>query len=271
VAGSTHVAARIVSKTPENPKTVSFELDAKMGAAPGQFAMLWLPGIDEKPFSISGTDPLMFTISRVGPFSEAVLDRQIGDTLWARGPFGNGFGILPGRTLLVGGGYGAAPLHYLARTLAAAEHAAAGAAAGGGAGGGVTRGTSAASVVEAALGARTAAELLFVDKFARLGVKVHSATEDGSAGVRGRITEVVAPLLASGRFDRLCACGPEGMLESLERLCREARVPAELSFEAYMRCGVGICGACEHGSRLVCMDGPVFRIAAAGTKAAVRQ
>jgi dihydroorotate dehydrogenase electron transfer subunit len=249
VAGSIHVAARIVSRTSENPKTVSFELDAKMAAVPGQFAMLWLPGVDEKPFSISGTDPLMFTISRVGPFSEAVLDRQVGDMLWVRGPFGKGFGSLPGRTLLVGGGYGAAPLHYLARTLQAA-------------GPGPRTPTT---TVEAALGARNAAELLFVDRFARLGVPVHAATEDGSAGVRGRVTEVVAPLLASGRFDRLCACGPEGMLENLERLCREARVPAELSFEAYMRCGVGICGACEHQSRLVCMDGPVFHGAGAGT------
>ena len=120
MAGSTHVAARIVSKIAENPKTVSFELDAKMAAAPGQFAMLWLPGMDEKPFSISGTDPLMFTISRVGPFSEALLQREVGDTLWVRGPFGNGFAVQPGRVLLVGGGYGAAPLYYLARTLRAA-------------------------------------------------------------------------------------------------------------------------------------------------------
>ena len=258
MAGSTHVAARIVSKTAENPKTVSFELDAKMAAAPGQFAMLWLPGMDEKPFSISGTDPLMFTISRVGPFSEALLQREVGDTLWVRGPFGNGFAVQPGRALLVGGGYGAAPLYYLARTLRAA--------------GGPGRARAAAAEpgapsgeVEAALGARTAAELLFVGRFARLGVRVHAATEDGSAGVAGRVTAVVAPLLVSGRFDRLCACGPEGMLESLEGLCREARIPAELSYEAYMRCGVGICGTCEHGTRLVCMDGPVFRSAATET------
>ena len=242
--GSRHIAACIVGKTCENPKTVSFELEAQMRAVPGQFAMIWLPGVDEKPFSISGADPLMFTISRVGPFSEALLDQKIGDTLWVRGPFGKGYRIDAGRALLVGGGYGAAPLHYLARMLLFAT-------AGGGAG--------AAAVVEAALGARTSEELLFVDRFRTLGVPVHPATEDGSSGVQGRVTDVVAPLLASGRFDRLCACGPEGMLESLEGLCRAARVDAELSWEAYMRCGVGICGSCEHGGRLVCMDGPVFR------------
>jgi dihydroorotate dehydrogenase electron transfer subunit len=245
MSGSTHVAARVAARTTENPRTVSFELEARMEAVPGQFAMLWIPGMDEKPFSISGADPLMFTVSRVGPFSEALLEREIGDTMWVRGPFGRGFTAEAGRVLLVGGGYGAAPLHYLARALQAATPA--------------RDPDTRAPAVEVALGARTAAELLFVERFQRLRVPVHAATEDGTAGARGRVTEVVAPLLASGRFDRLCACGPEGMLESLEALCTEAGVPAELSFEAYMRCGVGICGACEHGARLVCMDGPVFR------------
>jgi dihydroorotate dehydrogenase electron transfer subunit len=152
-----------------------------------------------------------------------------------RGPFGRGFAPAPGRALLAGGGYGAAPLHFLARALLAAGAAA-----------------------ETALGARTAAELLFVDRFEKLPVPVHVATEDGSRGTQGLVTEVVAPLLASGRFDRLCACGPEGMLDSLAALCRGARVPGELSYEAYMRCGIGVCGSCEHATRLVCMDGPVF-------------
>jgi dihydroorotate dehydrogenase electron transfer subunit len=237
-----HIAARIVTKTRENPKTFSFELDAEMTSIPGQFAMLWLPGVDEKPFSISGTAPLMFTISRVGPFSEMLLEREVGDTVWVRGPFGRGFSATTGRVLLVGGGYGAAPLYHLARTLGA----------------GAPRHDAQPPVVEAALGARTAAEILFAERFQRIGVPVHPATEDGSAGARGRVTDVVAPLLATGRFDRLCACGPEGMLERLDELAREAGISAELSYEAYMRCGVGICGACEHRGRLVCMDGPVF-------------
>lgn len=243
--GSLPRAMRVVEKIQENPKTVSFVFDAALSAEPGQFAMLWLPGIDEKPFSIAGIDPLMFTISRVGPFSEALHALSIGDTLLVRGPFGRGFPPAPGRALLVGGGYGAAPLHFLARSLLAS-----------GSGAGVGAGAAA----ETALGARTAAELLFVDRFEKLSVPVHIATEDGSRGTRGLVTDVVAPLLASGRFDRLCACGPEGMLDSLAALCLKAGVPGELSYEAYMRCGIGICGACEHATRLVCMDGPVFPI-----------
>jgi dihydroorotate dehydrogenase electron transfer subunit len=62
----------------------------------------------------------------------------------------------------------------------------------------------------------------------------------------------------------VCACGPEAMLAAVAALCRSARVPAELSHEAYMRCGIGLCGACEHDGRLVCLDGPVFNAAAGG-------
>jgi len=238
--GALHVAARVTDRIRESSKTVSVVLDRRLPSArPGQFCMLWLPGADEKPFSIAGPDPLMFTVSRVGPFSEALHSLAPGDPLWARGPFGTAWTVERTRALLVGGGYGAAPLYFLAREL-----------------------RSMRARVETALGARTSHDLLFVDRFSGLGVPVHLATEDGSAGTLGRVTEVVRPLLESGRFDRLYACGPEGMLAALEALCAATRIPGELSHEAYMRCGVGICGSCEHDSRLVCMDGPVFAVPA---------
>jgi len=228
-------AFHLVDRIQENQKTITVVLDGSIDARPGQFCMLWLPGVDEKPFSIAGPDPLMFTVSRVGPFSESVHALSPGDPVWVRGPFGTAWSRRPGRALLVGGGYGAAPLYFLARELCAAG-----------------------AKVEAALGARTSTDLLFVDRFGGMGLPLHVATEDGSAGTRGRVTEIVAPLLDSGRFDRLHACGPEAMLEALQAQCRAAGVAAELSHEAYMRCGVGICGSCERDSRLVCRDGPVF-------------
>jgi dihydroorotate dehydrogenase electron transfer subunit len=230
--------ARVADRIQENPKTITLVLDHVLAAQPGQFCMLWLPGVDEKPFSIAGPDPLMFTVARVGPFSEALHALEAGDSLWVRGPFGTGWSAGTGRALLVGGGYGAAPLYFLARVL-----------------------RDAGADVEAALGARTASDLLFVDRFGGLGLLVHAATEDGSAGTKGQVTAVTASLLGSGRFDRVCACGPEGMLTALEALCEAMHIPAELSHEAYMRCGVGICGSCEHDARLVCMDGPVFSVA----------
>ena len=236
-AASLHLAARVVEKTQENARTIMLALDAALEAAPGQFAMLWLPGVDEKPFSIACVDPLSFAVSRVGPFSEALHALEPGDHVWLRGPYGTGFSERPGRALLVGGGYGAAPLHFLARVL-------------------LDRGTK----VEAALGARGAGDLLFLHRFRDLGVPVHVATEDGSSGTRGRVTGVAGPLLRAGGVDILYACGPEAMLDALAALCRETGTPAELSFEAYMRCGIGICGSCEHGERLVCRDGPVFSL-----------
>jgi len=60
--------------------------------------------------------------------------------------------------------------------------------------------------------------------------------------------------------DTLYGCGPHGMLEALEVLCRRYRVPGQLSWEAYMRCGIGLCGSCEHRGRLLCVDGPVLRV-----------
>ncbi len=239
--GTIHRAFEVLESIDESSRTVTLVLHGRMEARPGQFAMLWIPGADEKPFSISGADPLMFTVSRVGPFSEALHSLVPGDTVWARGPFGRGFSVTTGSTLLVGGGYGAAPLSFLASVLAAGAD-------------------GAPPLIEAALGARTSADLIFQKRFAAQGVRVHVTTEDGSAGTPGRVTEAVRPLLSSGRFSRLCACGPEGMLEALAAICREAEVPAELSFEAYMRCGIGLCGACEHEGRLVCLDGPVFGV-----------
>ena len=230
---------RIKERIQENPKTVSLVLDGAMACTPGQFAMLWLPGVDEKPFSISGADPLMFTISNVGPFSKALHTLCSRDVLWVRGPFGRGFSAGQGRFLLVGGGYGAAPLAFLASVLLASPK---------GAG------------VEAAIGARTSSDLLFLERFEKMDVPVHAATEDGTEGTAGRVTDVVAPLVRAERFSLVQACGPEGMLEALAGLCRNAGVPAELSFEAYMRCGIGLCGACEQSGRLVCMDGPVFSL-----------
>ncbi len=235
-------SARIAQRIVENKKTVTLVLDARIEAEPGQFAMLWLPGLDEKPFSISGRDPLSFAIANVGPFSEALHALAPGDRLWYRGPFGRGFRITDGRALLVGGGYGAAPLYFLARELIAVRKAP----------------PSRESLPMIALGARASEDLLFVRRFEALGLETRVATEDGSTGTKGMVTEAVKPLLRSLSVDRLYSCGPEAMLKALSALCASAGVSADLSHEAYMRCGVGLCGACERDGRLVCMDGPVF-------------
>jgi dihydroorotate dehydrogenase electron transfer subunit len=72
---------------------------------------------------------------------------------------------------------------------------------------------------------------------------------------------VLGPLLEQQEVDGIFACGPHGMLDALAVLARRHSVPCQLSWEAYMRCGMGICGACEHEGKVLCMDGPVLPVA----------
>jgi dihydroorotate dehydrogenase electron transfer subunit len=234
--------ARIVAVESENYRTKTFTLDARLNAQPGQFVMAWLPRFDEKPFSLVSANPVRLMISAVGPFTSLVHELGIGDSLWLRGPFGHGF-TLPAhcrRPALVGGGYGVAPLLWFAQ-----QH---------------VDWVDAMTVI---VGARTAADLLYNDRFEAIAdlqpsLSVHMTTEDGSQGVKGRVTDVLEALLESQEVDGIFACGPHGMLQALEGLARRYDVTCQLSWESYMRCAMGICGACEHEGKVLCLDGPVL-------------
>lgn len=237
-------AVTIADVQTDNYRTKTFVLDAKLDAYPGQFVMAWQPRFDEKPFSLVNADPVTLMITAVGPFSRLMHEKQPGDRVWIRGPFGNGFRVADGqrRLALVGGGYGVAPLLWLARTQA-----------------------DVAESITAIVGARTADDLLYMDRFQahfsaprRAPCAIHPTTEDGSAGQQGLVTHVLEPLLQAGQIDGIFACGPHGMLGALEKLAQQHNLPAQLSWEAYMRCGIGICGACEHDGTVLCLDGPVL-------------
>lgn len=228
---------RVVAVRRENDRVMTLTLGVGLQARPGQFVLLWLPGLDEKPFSILAPDPLAVAVAAVGPFSRALQQLGPGDQLWLRGPQGNGFRPVGSDHLLVGGGYGVAPMVFLARVLAARGHR-----------------------IRAVEGARTAAELLLVEALAQTGAEVILTTEDGSRGLRGRVTDAVGPLLGHDRPSALYACGPEGMLGALSSLATAAGIPAQLSWEAYMRCGMGLCGSCERDGALLCCEGPVVAV-----------
>ena len=227
----------------ENPAIRTLVLDGDVEAIPGQFVMAWLPRADterpsdEKPFSLSGTAPITLTIDRVGPFTRAMHALRMGDRLWLRGPFGRGFTVRSGPLMLISGGCGAAPLLYLAQV---ARHV--------------------GRQVTVALGARTEAGLLFQERFADLGCVTQVATDDGTAGYTGTALDRAARLLDTGGTpaDALYACGPEPMLEGVYDLAQRRGLPCQLSYEAYMRCAIGVCGSCTRGGCLVCRDGPVF-------------
>ena len=159
---------RILDIQTDNYRTKTFVLDARLDAYPGQFVMAWLPRFDEKPFSLVNADPVTLMITAVGPFSWLMHAKQPGDSVWLRGPFGVGYRVDEGkrRLALVGGGYGVAPLHWLARTQ-----------------------LGVAAAVMAVIGARTGEGILYAERFAALageaaaqGTRLQTivATEDGS-------------------------------------------------------------------------------------------
>ncbi len=235
-------ACNIQAITRQNERTISVFLDSQMEAQPGQFVMAWLPGVGEKPFSIAGVNPLRLTVVNVGAFSQALHMLNVGDRLWIRGPLGHGFQVEPNKNaVLVGGGYGAAPLLYLARKL-------------------IEKNTA----VTAWLGARSKGEIILVDELTQAGVKVKISTEDGSQGLQGLVTDGLRNTLKEEKVDLVYACGPARMLQAVAAICKDSGVSCQLSWEAMMRCGMGLCGSCEleeeYGEPsgwLVCMDGPV--------------
>jgi dihydroorotate dehydrogenase electron transfer subunit len=236
-------ALKISEIRTENAYTKTFVLDASLMADPGQFVMAWLPGLEDKPFSLAGDDPISLTIAAVGPFSQATNRLQVGDWLWVRGPLGQGSHLPPASTpnpsiLLIGGGYGVAPLWFLARrALAGGYH------------------------VSLIIGARSGPQLLLTQEAEALGVSLWLTTEDGSVGQPGRVTDAMSQALAAApaRPTGVYACGPTGMLEAVAARCAAEAIPVQLGWEAHMRCGIGLCGSCEAGSGwLTCLDGPVF-------------
>lgn len=220
----------------ENFRTKTFVTDAKIKAKPGQFIMVWLPRKAEKPFSITDNNPLTFTVMTVGPFTKT-LNTQIkkGDKVWYRGPFGKGtFKEVKGKKILVSGGCGCVPLYFLTKKLKIKK---------------------ASRVI---VGAKTKKELLFEKRFKKLGFKVIVTTDDGSAGIKGFTTDVLEKILAKEKIACVYGCGPELMLKKIANICKRFKTKYQLSLEALMKCGFGVCGSCSRGEKLICHDGPVF-------------
>lgn len=230
---------RIVEVIRETPLVKTFVLDSEIDAQPGQFIMLWLPGVDEKPMSVAGMHPLTISVAKVGPMTTALHALRAGDVVGWRGPFGRPFRLEPERhALLVAGGYGSAPLYALAQQALAAG-----------------------LEITVAIGARVADELLYADKFERLGVPLLLSTNDGSRGVQGFVTDAILQSPISNlQLLTVYACGPEPMLVALHKLCRARGWNGQLSVERYMKCGFGICGQCALDDLLVCIDGPVMTL-----------
>ena len=214
----------------ETPTIRTFFFDHTFAFEPGQFVMVWIPGIDEVPMALSSKNSV--TVQKVGDATGAMFDLHPGDSLGIRGPFGNGF-VKGEKMLAIAGGVGAAPLLPLARTDC---------------------------VMTLLLGARTENELLFVDMLDEC-TDVIIATDDGTLGQKGFVTALIDDLNL-GAYDRIAVCGPEVMMRSVLANVDEKGIATktEFSLHRYMKCGVGICGSCciDPSGMRVCRDGPVF-------------
>lgn len=220
----------------ENFRTKTFVTNERIKAKPGQFIMVWLPRKQERPFSVTDNNPLTLTVMSVGPFTKTLNSQvRIGDKIWYRGPFGRGvFKIVKGKKIFVSGGCGCVPLYFLAKKV---------------------KYKKATRII---VGAKTKRELLFEKRFKKLGFKVILTTDDGSAGIRGLTTDVLGKILAKEKIACVYGCGPEPMLKKTIEICGQLKVKCQLSLESLMKCGLGICGSCSRGGKLVCKDGPVF-------------
>jgi dihydroorotate dehydrogenase electron transfer subunit len=227
----------VTERVVETPSTVTLRFPYPAPADPGQFVMIWLPGDDELPMSLSYTDggSKGVTIKAMGGTSRRVQSIRVGDSVGIRGPYGNRFDLSPGRVLIVSGGSGAAVLAPAADRVRAA-------------GGSVT----------VALGATRSSELLFRERFRAMGARVEVATDDGSEGTKGFVTTVAERLLGSEEFDAVWTCGPEVMMKKVIAAAATRSVPVFCSMERHMKCALGMCDACALGPFHVCVDGPVF-------------
>ncbi len=214
-------------------------VDTAAFTRPGQFVQVRVPGFYlRRPISVCDwrEGELTLVIKVLGQGTARLRAMEAGETLDLLCGLGNGFdpALLGERPLLVGGGVGLPPLLGLARCLRVA-------------------GRTPALLA----GFNTTAEAFLLDRFEALGVPVTLATMDGSAGVKGLVTDAL-PGLA---FDSVAACGPQPMLKALRRALPDT--PGLYSLEERMGCGFGACMGCsiqtKNGPARVCKEGPVFR------------
>jgi dihydroorotate dehydrogenase electron transfer subunit len=231
---------KIVTESP-TVKTYTFTDKQCANAKPGQFLMLWIPGVDEIPLSILNATKegeICVAVKNVGTATQQLHAMQTGATIGIRGPFGNNFTQNNGNILLIGGGTGTAPLLFLSKTLT----------------------TNKSKKLTFIVGARTKNELLFIDQLNKVCQKGNfiTTTNDGTYGIQGIVTDPIEHLLLQEKFDAIYTCGPEVMVKKIFETTQKHQQPLEASLERLMRCGIGLCGSCVIGKYRVCKDGPIF-------------
>ncbi len=187
----------------------------------------------------------------VGQATEILSHRKPGEHLDVIGPLGNGFNLTPNTynltPILVAGGMGVAPLLFLAEKLVKSQ---------------VTSHKPQAVVL---IGSKTKDQIICEKEFKDLGYDVKIATDDGSRGFKGKVTDLLRSFLRTTNDERrttIYACGPKPMLKEINRVSKKYNIPAQVSLEEHMACGIGVCLGCvvntKEGFKRVCKEGPVF-------------
>lgn len=231
---------KIIDETP-TVRTLVFADKVMSSVLPGQFAMVWIPGINELPMSImisKENGKAAFTVRKHGPASTGLFNVKVGEQLGIRGPYGNSFDLKEGKLLLVGGGTGLVPMMRLLTFVKPSDD------------------------VTVLIGAKTKDEIFFEDLANELlknnPHQVIVSTDDGSYGEKGFVTDLVEKLVSKTRYDAVYTCGPEIMMYKTVQSAHSRGIFVQASLERMMKCGVGICGSCCIGEDLVCRDGTIF-------------
>ena len=220
----------------------SFFFKQSIDCKPGQFVMVWLPGIDEKPMATSywKKNEFAFTSQAVGKFTDALDKLRKGDKMGIRGPYGNSFSI-KNNACVVAGGVGLSSVSTLIDAL---------------------------KNPLVIYGARSKEHLIYLNRYKNYDMAV--TTDDGSYGRKGFTTNALKEILAKNtrtksgtnsvgnKIKIVYTCGPEIMMKKVFNICNEHKVECEASLERMMKCGYGVCGACMCSDKIVCMDGPIF-------------
>lgn len=246
--------------------TVTLTVDLPDGLAipaPGQFAMLWVPGVGEIPISYSGIGPgrrVEHTVRAVGATSAALAALQPGDRLGVRGPFGRGWQLadLDGTDLvIIAGGLGLAPLRPVVELA----------------------GELGARSVRLLVGARSPDLVLYADQIEHRwhALRPVVTVDHADAGWRGPVGPLSVDLgdvLHDPDTVAALVCGPEIMMQVLGRRLHQRGVHPDriqVSLERNMQCGVGHCGHCQLGPLFACTDGPVVDWGVAAPLLSVRE
>ena len=220
-----------INRVVEEAKGVkSFFFKEKTDCRPGQFIMVWLPGVDEKPMAVSYPEKNEFAFSShvIGAFTSSLDKLKKGDKVGIRGPYGNSFSMKP-NACVVGGGIGMSSLSILIDHL------------------------KNPIIIN---GARSREQLIFLKRYK--SKKMHIVTDDGSMGKKGFTTDILEGIMHEKKPKIVYTCGPEIMMKKALDICNRYNVECEASLERYMKCGFGICGNCMVDDQIICVEGTIY-------------